>query len=214
MPLEAFNARHGEFPELLRELLLLRAHNKQFRTGDSQATLLLFSEASMVLVALERWLRMVLRCPHDDERTLFNLLEDATANRWQLLPYMDRVDAIKRVSQVRNTIQHANYEQAAQEAGLAHYRDWFRDQFASEIESLFRLLWRLIKQIDPTTGLPKWRLRFVDGFARRAPRWTPSADELRDAAESPGFHHFVRFRFVSALASKLPAQWRRDPRFM
>ena len=46
--------------ELLREHSLVRSHNASFGPTDSQETLLMFAEAALILVAFERFLRIVL----------------------------------------------------------------------------------------------------------------------------------------------------------
>ena len=50
---------------------------------------------------------------------------------------------------MRNTLQHGNYEQAAKQAGLASVTEYFQKIFASEVETLFRVLADLIDQVDP-----------------------------------------------------------------
>jgi hypothetical protein len=50
----------SELQQLVRELHLLRERNLQFKVGDPQAKLLLFAEASLVLLTLERFVRAVL----------------------------------------------------------------------------------------------------------------------------------------------------------
>jgi hypothetical protein len=82
-------------------------------------------------------------------------LEKATSERLGILklPGNDRNDVIRRMKNVRNTILHANFEQAAKEAGCKDVRDYFRSsQFAGEVETLFKLLENFLDQIDPETG--------------------------------------------------------------
>lgn len=115
----------------------------------------------MVLIVLERFLRMVLRrnSPTDvsDKDTLPNLLEKVTGDRLRLLrlPLPDRAKTIKTITSVRNTMLHGNYEQAAREAGSATVKDYFKTHYTPEVESLFRLVEILIGQIDPDSGLPR-----------------------------------------------------------
>lgn len=153
--MSTFRASHREFQELVREHSLLRRHNRAFKDGETQDSLLLFAEAALVLVVLERFLRMILG-PAGDEQTLHNLLEQATGARHRLLvlPGSDRDDAIRRITGVRNTLLHGNYEQAARESGCASVSEYFRTTFAAEVEALYEIANRLVAQIDPDTGRP------------------------------------------------------------
>jgi hypothetical protein len=142
--------------EIARELELLRKHNLKFKQGDSQGTLLLIAEASVVCLALERFLRIVLADKADERDTLPNLLEKATSRRLNLisLPFDNQKDGIKRVVLVRNTLLHGNYEQAAHTAGCTDVPHYFKTIFASETERMFDILNHVMKQIDSATGLP------------------------------------------------------------
>jgi hypothetical protein len=151
---------HREFQELVRELMLLRSHNQGFGPNNTQEQLLLLSEGAMTLVALERFLRMVLGNEAGDEDTLPNLLEKATGKRLHLLtlPGSDRERLIRALTDVRNTILHGNYEQAARNAGCSGIREYFQAQFAAEVETTFQITDALVKQIDPETGRPLARV--------------------------------------------------------
>lgn len=150
-----FRDEQRELQELVRELFLLRDHNLRVARQGSDRELLLFAEGSLVLLVLERFLRVILKGEAHDHMTLQNLLEISTSERVGLLvlPARDRADAIRRITSVRNTLQHANYEQAAREAGCSSAADYFRSsQFIGEIERLFELVDHLFRQIDPSTG--------------------------------------------------------------
>jgi hypothetical protein len=138
--------------EMVRELLLLRDHNLKIKPGESQEKLMLVAEAGLVLMVLERFLRIIPGVNPAEKDTLPNLLEKATSKRLQLLVLDDRENAIKRITRVRNTIIHANYEQAMKDYGLAHINEYFKIYFASEIEVLTKITDELLKQIDPNTG--------------------------------------------------------------
>jgi hypothetical protein len=69
-----------------------------------------------------------------------------------VLPGKDPKDAIKRISNVRNTMLHGNYEQAAREAGCSSVESYFGTVFASEIEAMTEIADGLMRQIDPATG--------------------------------------------------------------
>lgn len=153
--MSTFKERNRELQELVRELAVVRNHNLGFKPGDDQSTLLMFAEAALVLTAMERFLRVILAGNATDADTLPNLLEKATSTRIDLIrfpPAWDRNTVIKQVKDVRNTLLHGNYEQAAQRSGCASTSEYFQKQFAPEIETLTQFLDGIMKQIDPDTG--------------------------------------------------------------
>jgi hypothetical protein len=143
-----------ELFELLREHALVRGHNRSFQDGEPQGTLLMFAEASLCLLTLERFLRVVLGTEATDHDTLPNLLEKATSARLAKLKLNadDRARAIKEIGHVRNTLLHGNYEQAAAAAGVGSVSEFFGKIFASEIEALHCITADLIEQVDPATA--------------------------------------------------------------
>ena len=94
-----------------------------------------------MLVCLERFVRIVLGTEAGENDTLHTLLEKATGKRLALLtlPFDDQQDGIKKICAVRNTILHGNYEQAAKQAGCASVPEYFKTQFAGELESMFKI---------------------------------------------------------------------------
>jgi hypothetical protein len=150
----SFKERHRELQYLVRALMLVNRHNLRFKQGDSQDELLLFAEASLALVSLERFVRIVV--PNATERdTLHNLLQKAVSQRLLRLPYADEQAAITAIGRVRNTLLHGNYEQAASNLGLASSDEYFGQSFASDIHAVEQVLDNLMAQIDPETGLPR-----------------------------------------------------------
>lgn len=148
-----FKERNRDFQELVRELHLVRQHNLSFKEGDPQGELLLFAEASLVLVTLERFLRLILGSDANESCTLPTLLDMACSERRNLLVLPGDHDTVRRqVTGVRNTLLHANYEQAAREAGCADVATYFKTTFAAEVEALYELVDNLVGQIDPDTG--------------------------------------------------------------
>ena len=163
----------------------LREHNMTFKSDSLE--LFLFAEASLILLMLERFLRMILKGRAKDGATLFNLLELATSKNVDLivLPGMlSTQETIKRISTIRNTLMHANYEEAALTSGLVSKDEYFQSgQFASEIESLYRLVQRIVKQIDTDSGLPHSR----QAPAMQAFLTSPDFLDLRHIAADEGF---------------------------
>lgn len=150
-----FKEDHPEFQHLVRELMLLRQHNLGFKDGDPQDGLLFFAEAALVCLSLERFVRAVLGADAGEKDTLYNLLQKGVSKGLIRLPWEDQEEGIKKVSAVRNTLLHGNYEQAARDAGCASPAEYFQKQFAGEVESLFEITDHLVKQIDPETGRPR-----------------------------------------------------------
>lgn len=151
--MSTFKDSHRELQHLVRELALVHRHNLRFNPGDAQDELLLFAEAGLVLVALERFVRILL--PGATEKdTLHNLLQKAVKQRLLRLPYDDEQAGISAIGKVRNTLLHGNYEQAASAIGLASSDAYFGQSFASDIHAAEQLLDNLMQQIDPETGLP------------------------------------------------------------
>jgi hypothetical protein len=150
----SFRDRHPEVQHLVRELELVRAHNLQIKDGDAQSQLLLFAEAALVCLALERFARAVLGADATDRDTLPNLLQKAVSRKLFLVPWEDQEDGIRRIKNVRNTILHANYEQAARDAGCANAGEYFRTTFAAEVDLMHQIADHILKQVDPETGRP------------------------------------------------------------
>jgi hypothetical protein len=149
----SFRDRHPEIQCLVRELQVLRAHNLQFNEGDRQDGLLLFAEAALVLLLLERFVRAVLDDTKDND-TIYTLLQRAVCRGLLRVPWEDQEDGIRRIKDVRNTILHGNYEQAARQSGQPSVAAYFKTQFAPEVERMTILVDHLFKQIDPMTGKP------------------------------------------------------------
>lgn len=149
-----FKDQHRALQELVREYMLLRAHNLQFKDGDDLRTLLLFSEAAIVIVIIEHFVRIVLGARATDNDTLPNLLEKAIADGLIRLPWDDQQAGVRKIVGVRNTILHGNYAQAARQAGCASVEDYFKRQFAPEVEGMYRIAKYITEQIDARTGRP------------------------------------------------------------
>jgi hypothetical protein len=152
-----FKEEHRDFQELVREHQLLRQHNLKFKEGDPQGEVLLFAEGALVLIVLERFLRMILGPEAGEKDTLPTLLQKATGERLGLLSLLNlagpqREKAIKGISNVRNALLHGNYEQAAKHAGARDVRDYFKNHYATDVEALHQLADFLVGQIDPETG--------------------------------------------------------------
>jgi hypothetical protein len=149
-----FKDENRALQELTRELAVLRQHNLQFKEGDPQHALLMFAEAAVVCMTMEHFVRIVLGGTAPADATLFNLLQMAVSRGLLAVPWDDQQDGIKKIVAVRNSLLHGNYAQAAREAGCASVADYFRLQFASEVETMTKVTDFMMRQIDPATGKP------------------------------------------------------------
>jgi hypothetical protein len=149
----SFKDQHPEMQHLVRELNILRAHNLKPQTPQDQ--LLLFAEASLVCSVLERFLRILPEVGATDNDTLSNLLEKAFSKKRKVLslPNFKEQDFLKIIRELRNGIDHSNYEQLASSAGYSSIVDYFQKQFASDIELITRAVNCFMVQIDNDTGL-------------------------------------------------------------
>jgi len=150
-----FKDANLDLQHLVRELHLLRQHNLQFKEGDPQHTLMLFAEAALVLIVLERFVRAVVGDDVTNGDTLHSLLEKATSQRrgpLLVLPWDDQQEGIRRVCGFRNSLLHANYQQAATNAGCSSAAEYFKVYLAADIEVMFKVVGELLRQIDPETG--------------------------------------------------------------
>jgi hypothetical protein len=151
-PPPTFKDENRALQELARELALLRNHNLKFKEGDPQHTILMFAEAAVVCLTMEHFVRTVLGSTAPADATLFNLLQMAVSRGVLKVPWDDQQDGIKKIVAVRNSLLHGNYAQAAREAGCASVADYFKSQFAGEVETMTKVTDHILRQIDPATG--------------------------------------------------------------
>jgi hypothetical protein len=143
----SFRDNYRDFEQVAREWAWLNRHNLKFSEGDPQDDFLLMSEATMAIVAIERFVRMAMlkNDKASDGESLYNLLQRAVSKRILRLPPDDQQKAIEDLCRVRNTILHGNFEQAAAQANCTS---------APEVGALGGILDCLVAQIDQVTGLP------------------------------------------------------------
>ena len=148
----------------------MREHNLEIAKthGKWVPGYLFFAEGLLVLLAVERFLRVILSVKASDGDTLPNLLEKATSTHLNLLtlpPWWTREQTIKAMKDVRNALMHGNYEQAAKQSGSQHPRAYFGSStYINEVDTLYKILDGFCRQIDPKTGKPSiprppWQLR-------------------------------------------------------
>jgi hypothetical protein len=137
---------------LARELVLIRKHNKSFKEGDPQDTLMLHAEAGLVCTALEHFVRMLLGADALDNDTLPHLLEKAVSRKLVELPFNHQQCGIRQVVRIRNTLLHGNFAQAARQAKKASVADYFKTVFATDLEGMFKVSDFVMAQVNHNTG--------------------------------------------------------------
>jgi hypothetical protein len=119
---------------LQTELAFLREHNRA--GGEPLPT----AEAALLLLTLERFLRLLPGVNAADKETLPQLLQRAVAIGTLRLPSGDNGSVIDAIRKFRNALLHANHEQAGRGRGLT-------------LADLHILVEDLLGQVDPATGL-------------------------------------------------------------
>ena len=128
--------------DLSRELEYVRAHN-----AHKPVDALPFAEAALLLMTLERFLRLLPGVNAADKETLPQLLQRAVAIGTLKLPPGDTGALIDGLRRFRNALLHANHEQAA-----GKRKDYFAGEFARDRERFYALLTELASQVNPATG--------------------------------------------------------------
>lgn len=128
----------GGLEALQRELSFVRQHNRA--SGEP----LPFAEAALLLMTLERFLRLLPGLNAADKETLPQLLQRAVAIGTLRLPGGDDGSVIDGIRKFRNALLHANHEQVSRGR---------RDYLGGELDKLHMLVEGLIAQVDPATGL-------------------------------------------------------------
>lgn len=115
--------------------------------------MLFFAEASVTLLALERFLRIILKSKTLDGNTLYNLMEQANKHGYfKSLKIKDIQLLIKEITDVRNAILHGNFEQAAVESASEDVETYFKTKFIAEVEHIYQFLETLVSGIDTESG--------------------------------------------------------------
>lgn len=159
-----FKDKFRDLQELVRELAILRTHNLREAEKQTQGGLLLFAEAALTCITLERFLRILPGVAATDTDTFPTLLEKAVAYKILSIP-RENVDKFKRaVKDIRNQLLHANFEQAAKANHHNSVEEYFKTDFAAEIEFVFKFTNKLFSQVDPNTGKPYDPAEKPEGF--------------------------------------------------
>ena len=143
-----FKDQFKEFQHIVRELTHIRESNLKIKEGEPQNNLYLFAEASLVLLALERFLRImpILKSKPDD--TFRKLLQKI--HKKNITPLINE-DSIILICDIRNAITHGIFEKRAKK--LNYSKDqYFKIYFIKDIEFIYQILDKIVNKINPTTG--------------------------------------------------------------
>jgi hypothetical protein len=150
----SFKEQFREFQRMALELKRLRDHNVTFPADSYE--LFFMAEGTLVVLTLERFLRMILGVDADERDTMQNLLEKVLSPKRNLIVLpagLTRDQMREQIVEVRNFHMHGNYEQAAQKAGLPSKDAYFMSsKYIKSVERLYRITNRIVAQIDPETG--------------------------------------------------------------
>lgn len=153
----SFRELHPDFEELLCEIDCVRAHNFDIERGASQQHPLIVAEGALIVLALERFLRIVLAQRATSSHTLHNLLEMAASGNDPMFPRNEGL--IKALTTVRNVTMHGNFELGA--ANYVHkfpertsmparsVADFLRTSFGNDIAVIYGYLLALVDKFDP-----------------------------------------------------------------
>jgi hypothetical protein len=132
------------------ELDALRNHNLRFESTTPQDTILLFAEGALSIVMVEATCRKALSNAGlaEADGGFDEVLEQAVLGIPKLLqiPVPDDTAGVKKMIEVRNSILHGNYEQAAENAGCKDVNQYFKTMYASEIEGMYQICQFMRKQ--------------------------------------------------------------------
>jgi hypothetical protein len=156
--MSSFVQQHPELHRLLIEFLAIRGFHTDIveprNAHDTEG--FLFAEASLVFMALERFLRIVVPTATPRDK-IDDLLESATGGATPLLTLpgpRPREVLIADVKAVRDALQHGNFEQAAKMHAtrtppVTNKREYFRTAaFSRDVHEITLILGHLLQQRD------------------------------------------------------------------
>lgn len=165
----ALVSKHPLFadPALMRltnEYLAIRDNNERARRGEHTRGEALFAEGALLLVVIERFLRVLLRSAATTDHTLPNLLDMAMSDGFDLLdppvyfPAMpaatNRAFSKQMIVAIRNPILHGNYEQAADDSIRGKsVKSYFEDgTYRLDLQNAHDFFVSMVRQFDMDTG--------------------------------------------------------------
>lgn len=136
----------------LEELISLNRHNKTYEAGDPQDGLLLFAEGALCMTLVEAAARQWVGDGALREGAGFREVLKEASELGLRIPFDDPDDGIARLASVKNTIVHANFEQAAWEASGRDVAAYFKEQYAAEIEAMYKVCLDFLRQVRARDG--------------------------------------------------------------
>lgn len=136
----------------LEELVSLNRHNKTYAPGDPQDGLLMFAEGALSMTLVEAAARKWVGADVLPDGARFCNVLAAAVDAGLRIPFDDPEDCIERLASVRNALVHGNFEQAGRQAGERDVAQYFREQYASEIEIMYTICVSFVVQIQERYG--------------------------------------------------------------
>lgn len=131
----------------VEDLISLNRHNKTYKAGDPQDGLLLFAEGALCMTLVEAAARRWVRDSALTAGAGFREVLKKAAELGLEIPFDDPDDGIDRLASVKNTVVHANFEQAAQGASTPDVATYFKEQYAAEIETMYKVCLDFVSQV-------------------------------------------------------------------
>lgn len=155
---KTFKDENQALVEMVREWNLVRSHNMKFKAGDDLSTAMLFAEAGLICMICEHFIRMVVEKSYPGQSNgmqLRGLLDFAVARNMFKLPFKNAEKGKQAICDYRNALLHGNHAQLARQMGCASVAEYFRDNYAAELEVMNKTVGFIMEQIDVTTGKSK-----------------------------------------------------------
>ena len=149
-----FKEKYRDFQELVRELIFIRNHNISSTNNNSSSSFIFFAEGALILLVLERFLRIIPQLMARDEESLTKLLNRAVTQNILTLPTNPENNEalIKSISTFRNNLFHGLFEKSATRSGHLTKEEFFKKVYLLEIHKLYDITNFLVGQINPITG--------------------------------------------------------------
>ena len=136
----------------VEELISLNRHNKTYKPGDPEDGLLLFAEGALCMTLVEAAARQWVGDGTLPKGAGFREVLEKAAEMGLRIPFDDPEDGIDRLASVKNSIVHANFEQAAQQASGRDVAAYFKEQYAAEIEAMYQVCLDFLGQVEARDG--------------------------------------------------------------
>jgi hypothetical protein len=157
--MKSFRDQHLELQYLIQDCRTLRLFNNAQAAAGTNKNCMLFAEAAVLCVALERFLRIIPVMLATDSDTIYNLLDRAlTKNNPIFKPiHTDHNNLVRVINDIRNGIMHGNFEKLAKfyiDKKLIQNTDdyFYKAYFTQDIQIIYDAFILLIQQVDINNG--------------------------------------------------------------